>query len=161
MKLRGWVGFKVWVNCPNYTDLLLLGVPLCKPHEHEVWISLHHHCTPKQNKEKSRWSISWELNVHCAHCVHLCICSDCQELTSSKLWFLGLLVLISHSSELKYLTVTWGKNFTVVCVLCTGRLDIFHRRGVPRYLGESLNENIQFSIYVLITAKMCGWWPIW
>ena len=35
------------------------------------------------------------------------------------------------------------RKFTVVCVLCMGRLDIFHRRGVPRYLGESLNENIQ------------------
>ena len=166
MKLRGWVGFKVWVNCPNFTDLLLLGVPLCKPHEHEVWISLHHHCTPKQTKEKSRWSISWELNVHCAHCVHLCICAfavivknwpprNCGFLACWSSFHIQVSCSISLPLE--------GRKFTVVCVLCMGRLDIFHRRGVP-YLGTWVRvwmKISKFSIYVLITAKLCGWWHIW
>ena len=159
MKLRGWVGFKVWVNCPNYTNLLLLGVPLCKPHEHEVWISLHHHRTPKQTKEKSM-SPGGQYPESL-----MCICAfavivknwpprNCGFLACWSSFHIQVSSSISLSLE--------GRKFTVVCVLCMGRLDIFHRRGVP-YLGTWVRvwmKISKFSIYVLITAKMCGWWPL-
>ena len=165
MKLRGWVGFKVWVNCPNYTDLLLLGVPLCKPHEHEVWKSLHHHCTPKQNKEKSRspggqYPESLMCIVHTVCIVKNWPPRNCGFLACWSSFHIQVSSSISLSLE--------GRKFTVVCVLCTGRLDIFHRRGVPRYLGESLNENIQFlhlcfdySEIVWLMAYLIKRWDHW